>query len=398
MEVLNRPTPATARSWCVSTAVSRLFGLGRYLGLWTGSVPIFWSLKISSYQPSGQASCYARRAALAASQVALLMSKGAVVWSKLAAFLAIASAQSLLVPLQTCAWFQLTGIDSDSALNKWRWFQFRFQQSMAMWNRFRFRFRSTRKDWFRLRTFGSGIDSVLIPYGGVHDTPTHKKTSKVWINARWCEQGGGGGRRRPRPGREARPRDPGRQREARRSAGASAGPAVRVHLLPEQGRAHRAPSRENAHHHPVVQPFSWGVDLGYPFCYINFMKLPSSSHSRLLLRLTGVIGPQRRERVPFEKGGRPINSQLQVIMENANEPAQGQRKITITLLYVTSGNRHCCKIVHSCKKITPAERIRGKRATLGHLGPESVFHWRNRFRFRLWLSVIDSDSDSGVKF
>ena len=34
------------------------------------------------------------------------------------------------------------------------------------------------------------------------------------------------------------------------------GSAVRVHLLPGQGRAHRAPSRENAHHHPVVQPFS----------------------------------------------------------------------------------------------------------------------------------------------
>ena len=67
-------------------------------------------------------------------------------------------------------------------LKNWGWLRFRFQQSIAMRNRFRLRFRLTWKDWFRLRTFGSGINSVLIPYGGVHDTSTPKKTSKIWIN------------------------------------------------------------------------------------------------------------------------------------------------------------------------------------------------------------------------
>ena len=39
----------------------------------------------------------------------------------------------------------------------------------------------------------------------------------------------------------------------------------------------------------------------------------------------------------------------------------------------------------------------GKQATLEHWGLESVIQWRNRFRFRLWISGIDFDSDPGVK-
>ena len=76
--------------------------------------------------------------------------------------------------IQTCAWFQLTGIDSDSALKNWSWFRFRFQQSMATWNRFRFWFRLTRKDWFRLRN-RFRFDSI----GRVHDTPTHKNVKSL---------------------------------------------------------------------------------------------------------------------------------------------------------------------------------------------------------------------------
>ena len=63
-------------------------------------------------------------------------------------------------------------------LKNWGWLRIRFQQSIAMRNRFRLRFRLTRKDWFRLRTLDSGINSVLIPYGGVHDTSTPKKRQK----------------------------------------------------------------------------------------------------------------------------------------------------------------------------------------------------------------------------
>ena len=131
-------------------------------------------------------------------------------------------------------------------LKNWGWLRFRFQQSIAMRNRYRLRFRLTRKDWFRLRTLGSGINSVLIPYGGVHDISTPKKTSKIWIN-------------------------------------------------------------------------------------------------------------------------------------------------------VVFGNKHGGIIARSCKNHIGGRAFWGKQATLEQWGPESVIQWRNRFRFRLWISRIDSDSDSGVK-
>ena len=76
-----------ARSWCVSTAVSRLSPR-------TGPGSLCWP-KISLYHPSGQASCHAWRAALAAARVALLVSMGASDWSRLAASFAISSARSL---------------------------------------------------------------------------------------------------------------------------------------------------------------------------------------------------------------------------------------------------------------------------------------------------------------
>ena len=64
---------------------------------------------------------------------------------------------------------------------------------------------------------------------------------------------------------------------------------------------------------------------------------------------------------------------------------------------MASGNRRSCKIARTCKN-----HIGGGGANVGaaleHWRPESVIHWRNRFRFRLWISGIDSDSDSGVKY